>query len=134
MTEGISVNGDAISFGDYRSRFKVKINDYEYMGARYSLRTHGEMTRLQKNGELLYESVPGSRVRDLRLDERSASFGVEGDGCAQIILELKPNTKYRVFIDDVTVDSNAVSNSSGKINFSLPLEERPHWIKVERAT
>ena len=133
MTEAISANGGALNFGNYRSRYKVKVNNYEYMGAGYNLRTHDEFTRLQKNGGLLYESVPGSRVREMRVFADGASFGVEGAGCAQIILELEPNTKYKIFIDGVTVDSNAISNSADKINFSLPLEESPRWIKVEKS-
>jgi hypothetical protein len=132
MAEGISANGGALSFGNYRSRFKVKVNNYEYMGARYNLRSHDEFTRLHKNGGLLYESVPGSRVRDLVASAESVSFGVEGAGSAQIILEMEPNAKYKIFIDDVTLDSNAVSNSSGKINFSLSLDESPRWVKVEK--
>ncbi len=51
-----------ISFGNYELDQKAKLSDYEYNGDLYKVKTFKEITKLERNGMLVYESVPGTAV------------------------------------------------------------------------
>ena len=51
-----------LSFGNYLLSTKTKKSDFQFEGASYKIKTFKEITRLEKNGVLVYESVPGSAV------------------------------------------------------------------------
>ena len=51
-----------ISFGNYELDQKSKLSDFEYNGDAYKVKTFREITKLEKNGMLVYESVPGTAV------------------------------------------------------------------------
>ena len=52
----------AISFGDYELAQKSKLSDYQHQGDMYKVKTFREITKLEKNGMFVYESVPGTSV------------------------------------------------------------------------
>ena len=62
----IEDNG-TISFGDYELASKSKLSDFEYQGDMYKVKTFREITKLERNGMFVYESVPGTTVLDLKL-------------------------------------------------------------------
>ena len=47
-----------ISFGDYELNQKSKLSDYQYQGDMYKVKTYKEITKLERNGMFVYESVP----------------------------------------------------------------------------
>ena len=49
-----------ISFGDYELNQKSKLSDYQYQGDMYKVKTYKEITKLERNGMFVYESVPVS--------------------------------------------------------------------------
>ena len=51
-----------LSFGDYTLPSKTKLEDFEYQGDLYKVKTFAEITKLEKNGMFLYESVPGTEM------------------------------------------------------------------------
>ena len=56
----------AISFGDYELAQKSKLSDYQHQGDMYKVKTFKEITKLERNGMFVYESVPAKlwdRVR-----------------------------------------------------------------------
>ena len=55
-----------ISFGDYELNQKSKLSDYQYQGDMYKVKTYKEITKLERNGMFVYESVPGTRVLRFR--------------------------------------------------------------------
>ena len=65
-----------ISFGNYELDQKTKLSDFESDGDLYKVKTFRDITRLEKNGSLLYESTPGTSVMDFRVTEREVSFYV----------------------------------------------------------
>jgi len=133
ITDGIQIEKDnSLSFGNYQSEEKIKINDFEHLGDNYVLRTSKEMNRLQKNGGLLIESIPGSSIHYFNAGDEKIVFDAYGFKSTQITLELEPNTKYRIVIDDVVIDGSVTSNSSGKISFSTNLNEGKHNILIEK--
>ena len=52
-----------ISFGDYTLDTKTKLDGFEFQGDIYKVKTFKEITKLEKNGMFVYESVPGTADR-----------------------------------------------------------------------
>ena len=132
IQEGIILNEDkTLSFGNYEISEKLKVKDFNVDGSIYKIRTHNQVTRLSKNGNLLLETVPGATIHNLIIEDRCASFGAEGAGDTLITIELEPNTTYSLFINDINIDK-IKTNLSGKINFSTTLSKDTQKIKVEK--
>ena len=53
-----------LSFGDYTLASKTKKDNYEFEGDLYKVKTFSEITKLERNGMFVYESVPGSAVEN----------------------------------------------------------------------
>ncbi len=122
---------ESISFGDYLSKEKKKVNEFELKGDLYKVKTHDQITRLEKNANLLFESVPGSCIYNFAVTDKHISFMAEGRGDTKITLELEPECEYKIIIDDVNVGSTK-SNLSGKIIFSVGLTDTPQSVKVDK--
>ena len=110
----------SISFGDYSLEAKTKLADFKYQDSVYKVKTFKEITRLEKNGGVVYESVPGSTVHDYRETERQVVFTVEAADDIHITLELEPEKEYKVYVDDTNI-GRMKSNLGGKIDFSIEL-------------
>ena len=67
----------SLSFGNYLLDSKTKKSDFEYQGDMYKVKTFREITKLEKNGLFVYESVPGSAVTNYVDDGNDVSFVVE---------------------------------------------------------
>ena len=59
----------AISFGNYELDKKSKLSDFEHDGDMYKVKTYNEITKLERNGMFVYESVPGTTVLNLEVVE-----------------------------------------------------------------
>ena len=92
-----------LSFGAYELAEKAKKSDYEYKGDLYKVKTFDEITKLEKNGMFIYESVPGTAVHHFHSTQNGVSFEVEGKEDAQIILGLEDNAEYKIYINDTNV-------------------------------
>jgi len=122
--QGITANNGGLSFGDYSAAEKIKINDFEHLGNMYSLRAHDAVTRLEKNGELLLEAVPGVVVCNFALNEAGCSFEIEGAGGVQVTLGLAAETTYDLAIGDgkgAETHEEITANRSGKLSFGVEL-------------
>lgn len=115
-------NAGTLSFGDYTLGSKTKKDNYEFEGDIYKVKTFSEITKLEKNGLFVYESVPGSAVENFRETDREVSFAVSAKGDVQFTLELEPESEYEVFIDDVSA-GKMNTNLSGKLSVSVELAE-----------
>ncbi len=107
-----------ISFGNYELETKSKLSDFEVNGDIYKVKTFKEITKLERNGMFVYESVPGTSVHGLKITESKMSFDVEGKVDPQITLEFEPETEYVIYIDG----SNAgkmKTNIGGKLTLSV---------------
>ena len=78
----------SISFGNHKLAKKAKVEDYEHAGDLLKVKTYNEMTKLEKNGMFLYESVPGTSVLEFKESDNSVEFIVEGDEDSQKIQDL----------------------------------------------
>lgn len=133
VKELLRVEADGgLSFGDYTLGSKTKLDGFEYQGDLYKVKTFQEITKLEKNGMFVYESVPGTAVENLKVTENTIVFQVSGDKDAQFTLELEPECEYTVYMDDVNV-GKMTTNLSGKLSVSAELSEtKPVCVKIVR--
>ena len=115
-------NNGTISFGNYELAEKAKLDNYEYEGDLYKIKTFREMTKLERNGMFVYESVPGTAVEHFVAEDWGVEFLVESAEDVQITVQLEDDTEYEVFVDDVAV-GGMKTNMSGKLNCSVELNE-----------
>ncbi|MDD6881339.1 endosialidase [Sporofaciens sp. SGI.106] len=110
-----------LSFGDFTLASKTKLDGFEYQGDLYKVKTFAEITKLEKNGMFVYESVPGTAVEGFKASENVVTFKVSGEKDAQFTLELEADTEYVVYMDDVNI-GDIKTNLSGKLSVSVELE------------
>lgn len=121
-----------ISFGNYELTQKSKLSDFEHDGDMYKVKTYNEITKLERNGMFVYESVPGTTVLELSVQENGMSFLVEGEKDAQITVELEADAEYKIVIDGEEA-GKMKTNLGGKLSFSVELEQAEQVaVKVER--
>ena len=111
-----------LSFGNYELAEKAKRSDYEHEGDLYKVKTFAEITKLEKNGMFVYESVPGTAVNEFRQNEKETSFKVEGDNDAQITLEMEEGAEYEVSVNG-DYAGKMKTNIGGKLVLSVDLQE-----------
>lgn len=117
----IEENG-TISFGNYELNVKSKLQDFEYEGDLYKVKTFNEITKLERNGMFVYESVPGTSVNDFIVNDMEMEFMVEGTKDSQITVQLENDIEYEVYIDGVSIGGMS-TNLSGKLVMSVELSE-----------
>ena len=121
ITELIRSEADGtLSFGNYELDSKSKKQDFEHQGDLYKVKTFKEITKLERNGMFVYESVPGTAVFDLAQDGSQMSFRVEGPEDAQITVELEAEAQYEVYLDGAST-GKMETNLGGKLSFSVEL-------------
>ena len=121
-----------LSFGDYTLGAKAKLDNYDFNGDKYKVKTFKEITKLERNGLFVYESVPGTAVTDFDQTENTVAFTVEGPEDAQITLELEEETEYEISIDGKSAGTMK-TNLGGKLSMSVELEGADKVaIKVEQ--
>ena len=91
-----------ISFGNHALANKAKLEDFEHCGDLYKVKTFKTMTRLEKNGMFVYESVPGTSVSHFA--------------------ETPEDTEYEVFVNEESI-GKMKTNLSGKLILSAELAE-----------
>ena len=111
-------NDGTLSFGDYTLASKTKKDGFEFKGDLYKVKTFAEITKLEKNGMFVYESVPGSTVENFT--ETEVEFTVSAPEDVQFTLELEPESEYEVFIAGESAGKMG-TNLSGKLSVSVEL-------------
>ena len=121
-----------ISFGDYTLGAKSKLDNFEHPGDLYKVKTFREITKLERNGMFVYESVPGTAVTNMVASENGVEFEVEGPEDAEITLGLMEETEYDVFVAGKSI-GQMKTNLGGKLTLSVELDpETPVAVKVSR--
>lgn len=122
-----------ISFGDYSLDAKAKLDNFEHDGDLYKVKTFREITKLERNGMFVYESVPGTAVTELSVTEDGMTFQVEGTEDAEITLGLEEEKDYQVSVEGVSA-GQMKTNLCGKLTISVELDpEKPVKVAVVRA-
>ena len=105
----------------YKLDTKSKLSDFEHCGDSYKVKTFKEITKLERNGLFVYESVPGTAVMDFEETADTVTFTVEGPEDAQITLGLEEETEYEIDIAGA-VAGTMKTNLGGKLSLSVELE------------
>ena len=125
-------NNETLSFGNYNLAKKSKADNYEFGGDLYKVKTFQEITKLERNGMFVYESVPGTAVSQFRVTGSGVDFQVEGPEDAQITLELQDQAEYRVYVNGADAGTMK-TNLGGKLSLSVELNEgEPVAVKIEK--
>lgn len=119
-----------ISFGNYTLDVKSKVSDFEHQGDLYKVKTFHEITKLERNGMFVYESVPGTAVFHMDIKDSEITFEVTGNDNAQITLELEAEKEYEIYKNDTCL-GKMKTNLGGKLVLSLELsDDTKDYIKV----
>lgn len=130
VEELIRVNTDgSLSFGNYLLPTKEKIEDFVIDGVSYKAKTFNEVTKLKKEGGLVYESIPGTTVHDFFITPEKISFSIEGYAPSGITLELSPSTTYQFKIDDEEV-ALVKTSTTGKVSISVDAKEQAQSVQL----
>ena len=122
----------ALGFGDYTLSSKTKLDGFEFQGDVYKVKTFSEITKLEKNGMFVYESVPGTTVLDMKIGNNGMVFSVEGTDNTQITVEMEADCEYKVLLDDVSV-GHMKTNLGGKLSFSADLSpDKAVCVEIEK--
>ena len=128
-----SEENGSISFGNHKLASKTKLEDFQHEGDILKVKTYADITKLEKNGMFLYESVPGTSVMNFAESGQGVEFQVEGDKDAQITVGLEDETEYKVYIDDECI-GNMKTGFGGKLSISVELEASDEvTVKVVKA-
>ena len=122
ISELIRTEGNnTLSFGDYTLGTKAKLDNYEFGGDKYKVKTFKEITKLERNGLFVYESVPGTAVSNFAQDESACSVTGEGPEDGESSRELAEETEYEITIDGKSAGTMK-TNLGGKLSLSVELE------------
>lgn len=121
----------SISFGNHLMDEKKKVQDFEVQGDLYKVKTFKEITKLEKNGKMLLEAVPGATILHMVQSEKGVSFALEAAEDVQLTLELEAETEYKILVDDVNV-GKIKTNMAGKVNFSVEVQKQATSVKIEK--
>ena len=111
-----------LSFGNYELDTKSKLSDFEHCGDTYKVKTFNEITKLEKNGSFVYESVPGTAVNNFHESDSEVKFVVEGEDDAQITVEAEDGATYKVYVNDTNL-GEVTANLGGKVVLSVEINK-----------
>lgn len=121
IKEVIRINdNNTLSFGNYKVTEKQKVADFKFGEDVYKIKTHNEVTKLEKNDKLLLETVPGASIHNFLMNSDGIAFEAYGVGNTEVVVELQPDTEYEIKVDDVVIGTSK-TNFSGKLNASCEL-------------
>ncbi len=110
----------AISFGNHKLAQKAKKEESLQAGDVYKVKTYQAMTKLEKDGMFLYESVPGTSVVGFKETDKGVEFAAEGNEDSQITIGLKEDTEYEVFVGGTSIGRMS-TGLGGKLSLSVEL-------------
>ena len=121
----------SLSFGNHELNEKAKLEDFKYGGDLMKVKTYKPMTKLEKNGMLVYESVPGTSVYRFKESENGVTFEVEGSEDAQVTVGLEEEVDYEVIVGGVSA-GKMKTGMGGKLSFNVELGGAPVSVVIER--
>ena len=122
----------SLSFGDHTLVEKAKVEDYPYQGDLLKVKTYHTMTKLEKNGMFVYESVPGTSVSNFVEEADGVTFVVKGSADSQLTIGLADDQEYKVLLDGQNAGF-VTTNLGGKLSISIDLSSgEPVQVEVRK--
>ncbi len=132
VSELLRVEQDgSLSFGNHELSEKAKLEDFKYGGDLMKVKTYKPMTKLEKNGMLVYESVPGTSVYHFAESDQGVNFKAEGSEDAQITVGLEEEVDYEVIVGGVSA-GKMKTGMGGKLSFNVELGNAPVEVSIKR--
>ena len=91
----------SLSFGNYTLPKKSKVSDFEHNGDLYKVKTHKEVTKLERNDMFVYESVPGTTVLNFKDDKDIGTMKTNLGGKLTFSVYLDEGTTAKVKVEKV---------------------------------
>lgn len=113
-------NGE-LSFGDYTLDQKAKLDGFNFQGNLYKVKTFAGITKLERDGMFVYESVPGTAVENFSATADGVAFKVSGIKDSQITVGLEAESEYTVCVNE-TCMNDIKTNLSGKLSVNVELD------------
>ena len=123
---------NSLSFGNHNLEKKAKVEDFAFQGDLLKVKTYYEITKLEKNGSFLYESVPGTSVTEFKESEDGVVFFATGKADAQITVGLASQTAYEVTVGEESMGVME-TNLGGKLNISVEFMDQPVKVEIKKA-
>lgn len=121
VKELIRAEGNStLSFGDYTLEQKAKLDGFDFQGNLYKVKTFAGITKLERDGMFVYESVPGTAVENFKASADGLTFSVSGMKDAQITVGLESDSVYSVCMNGECIN-DIKTNVSGKLSISVEL-------------
>lgn len=112
----------SLSFGNYELESKTKLADFEAAGDTYKVKTFKEITKLERNGSFVYESIPGTAVTLFKQSGEEVSFFANGIGQTQITLELESGRDYKIAVEGKELGVSK-TDVGGKLTIDVELDK-----------
>lgn len=126
-------NDGTLYFGNCALPEKQKVEGFEHKGDLYKVKSFCDITKLERNGLFVYESVPGTNVSHFSANECTVAFRASGAVDTQITLGLEEDTDYNVTIDGKEI-GRMKTNIGGKLSINVEFEGlKETEVKVTRA-
>ena len=110
-----------LSFGDYTLDQKAKLDGFDFQGNLYKVKTFAGITKLERDGMFVYESVPGTAVENFKASADGIGLQVSGVKDAQITVGLEADSVYSICLNDECMN-DIKTNLSGKLSISVELD------------
>lgn len=124
---------DTLDFGNYKLDTKAKADNFAFEGDLYKIKTFKEITKLERNGLFVYESVPGTAVHAFKRDENGIRFEVYGETDVRITVELEETKEYEISVNGKHAGVMK-TNLGGKLTMNVELEaDKAATIQVKEA-
>jgi hypothetical protein len=131
VEEIINHHNNVLNFGNYNLTQKHKEDNFEFAGNIYKIKTYRDITRLEKNGIMIFESTPGTSVINFNYVQDEVFFGISGMQSTIVTMKMKENQFYDLRIDDNIFDTIR-TNEFGKLSFNLFLSTSPLHVSVTK--
>ncbi|MBQ9983585.1 MAG: endosialidase [Lachnospiraceae bacterium] len=133
VSELIKEENGTLCFGNYELDTKTKLDGFDFKGDQYKVKTFNEITKLERNGSFVYESVPGTAVHGFKTTADEIEFVVEGTEDSQITLEMEAGQEYVAIVNGKETGT-VKTNLGGKLSLSVELNPgESSSIKIAKA-
>ncbi len=131
MKKLIEVERDSLNFGDFKSEKKQKLKGFKKNEDIYDINSYSESTKLIKNGEMIFEAVPGVKVTNFIQGDDGVTLKLLGIKSTQVTIKLDGDMSYNIKKNKIDLGEFRTSES-GKLTLSVDLSKGEKEIEIKK--
>ncbi len=131
MRKLIEVERDSLNFGDFKSETKQKLKGFKKNEDIYDINSYSESTKLIKNGEMIFEAVPGVKVTSFIQGDDGVTLKLLGIKSTQVTIKLDGDMSYNIKKNKIDLGEFRTSES-GKLTLSVDLSKGEKEIEIKK--